>query len=336
MLSRHQSSLLSSACCLILVCISILGGDERAGADSFDFITDCGTALCIGGTTWQIHGGTIYKGYGDIVPTVALAREEHLNTIHVIGYFLHYANPSDAFDEEAWMRVDNALAVARIAHLRVLLDLSDYARLLKASGQNAATADWGSFLTFVDNRVNTVTHTTYRDDPTIALVALWGETDAPNGTDPLRPTTQQLTDFYRRTLAQWKALDRNHLVETGGFSYLDWDSGIDWKTIMADPNNDVCAIHMGSPGDILITTPNVSAYCGGIGKPWINEAFSMCASDFAGNDGQMAAFAQYIYNDARSYHASGNIFWNLGTAVDDCNVNPTRPRTFSVVRQNAP
>jgi hypothetical protein len=327
--------LASSALVFFALAFNLLAaGGAVSGATAF--VTACGTALCIGGTPWQIHGATIYEGFGDIPSTIALAQAERLNTLHAIGYFLHNGGPADAFEEGAWVRVDAALAAARGADLHVVLDLSDYAHLLKASGQNAATADWGPFLAFVANRVNTVTGVSYRDDPTIALVALWGEADAPNGGDPLRPTTRQLTEFYRRTLAQWKALDTNHLVETGGFSYLDWESGIDWQTIMADPNSDVCAIHMGSPGDILITTPNVSAFCRAIGKPWINEAFSMCASDFGSSDEQAAAYVQFIYNDARRYRASGNIFWNLGVAVENCNLNPGRPRTFAVVRQNAP
>ncbi len=66
---------------------------------------------------------------------------------------------------------------------------------------------WDTFLQFVATRVNTVTGVEYRADPTIAIVSFAGEPNAPNSGEPLKPTTQELTDFYARVFDQWKAHD---------------------------------------------------------------------------------------------------------------------------------
>jgi hypothetical protein len=73
-----------------------------------------------------------------------------------------------------------------------------------------------------------------------------GEAHCPNrGKLPTNPTTAQLTDFYGAASKLLRAADRNpsHLICTGGRNQLDWNGGIDWKTIFKLPTTDVVAVH---------------------------------------------------------------------------------------------
>ena len=67
-----------------------------------------------------------------------------------------------------------------------------------------AAAEWQAFINFVTTRVNTVTGTTYRDDPTIAVISIAGEPPPPTGVGGVRQGDQHRrssTDFDQRTLA---------------------------------------------------------------------------------------------------------------------------------------
>src|SRR5262249_3197841 len=156
---------------------------------------------------------------------------------------------------------------------------------------------------------------------------------------------------FHRTLSELKTLFPHHLVSTGGFSYLNETNaaGIDWKTIMSDANDDVCAFEINSQGDRDVTTPMVSKFCQGIGKPWFLSAWSTCVGkpkDFPSDidhwptDDQAAVHAQDMYDIAAAKSgtpavvpAIGSDFWNLGTQqAPTCDINPSFPKTFGVVQ----
>jgi hypothetical protein len=200
----------------------------------------------------------------------------------------------------------------------------------------------------VAQRVNTANGVRYADDPTIAMV----EIDAPNYTEPLRATTAELTALIHTVLSTYHSLDVNHIAHSGGFSYLnDANSGIDWRTIMADPADDLCAIEIYSFDDENLTVPAVTAYCQGPGKPWFLAACSSCLAPSGGTwddshlagDAEMAAHAQRMYDvqhgvTLSTYPAVGSDFWNLGpdTESPTCEISPGFPETFAVAVANAP
>jgi hypothetical protein len=314
------------------------------------FVQTCGNGLVLLGRPFVIHGATAYGQYDKPAEQVALARQARLNVIEIVEYETRYHDLSDTMSEATWARIDRMIAAARAGGLHVILNLSSYGHSLRDAGYKPSTTDWGPFLGFVANRVNTQTGVQYKSDSTIALVELYGEIDAPNYNARGRGTTSEVTAFYKRTLAQWRALDPNHLVASGGFSYLDDPrSGIDWRTIMADPNNQVCAAEINSAGDRNITIPNVSAYCHKLGKPMFLAAWSSCLGDkkypgdinWWNSDAAMAAHAQDIYSLVRNTYPAkaGASFWNLGATparVGSCDIGPQFPQTFSVVQANAP
>jgi endo-1,4-beta-mannosidase len=273
----------------------------------------------------------------DPAARASLAVAGGLNTLRVVNFLDEGGAPATApYNEPRWQRVDGAIAAARAQGLHVILDLSTYRNLLWNSGANPYTTDWQPFLSFVANRVNTVNGLRYADDPTIAIMAFAGEVEPINTPANDRGiTTSQVTSFFKRTFAEWKALDPNHLTSSGGFLQIDWDSGIDWKAIFSLADNDVCSIHDYSVTDQTVTTPAVANYCGGLGKPWITEEFGW--EQALGDATRSDHFAD-MYALQRTFHAAGVGNWNLGTQVGGTtyDVNKSTPLTWAVMVANAP
>lgn len=311
----------------------------KFGASS-GYVTVCGTNLCLNGATWYMYGASVYQGLNNPSATITQAQTAKLNMIRITDFIDTSAGPSGATDEAHWRKVDSMIAAASQANLKVLLDLSTYRNMLKKSNINPYTYDWQSFLSFAMTRTNTVSGKAYKDDPTIAIVALAGEVDPPNSSNnPLGVTQQQVTDFYNRTLAQLAATGSRAVRTSGGLLQLSWNSGIDWRTIMSDPNNQICNIHDYSQADQNYT-PTVASYCAGLNKPWITEEFGFNQTD---GDNTRASEFQGMYDLQKTNHAAGVAFWNLGTEVVGVNgktetfdVNSSTPLTMQVVQQNAP
>jgi hypothetical protein len=209
--------------------------------------------------------------------------------------------------------------------------------------------DWNQYLGFIANRVNSVTGIRYRNDPTIAMVELWGEIPAPNYPDPVG-TTAQLQTFYAASLRRWRLLAPHILASTGGFSYLDDSgSGIPWQAIMGDSADSVCDVEINSTGDRNVSVPEVDQYCQSLGKPWFLAAWSACSQPTQGSwdldhleqstpaatDGAMAAHARDMFDLAAgsspaTYPAIGTDFWNLGPQTwDTCDLGPSSPESGS-------
>src|SRR5579884_1823319 len=282
-------------------------------------VTVCGAQLCLNGAPWTIHGATAYGHYSDPSGEIALAKAENLNTLELVEFDSQYHQLSDVESAATWDRVDAFIAAAGQAGLHVILHLAEYGQSLDAAGQCATCTDWGPYLSFIANRVNTVSGVRYADDPTIAMVELWGEIPMPNG--GVNGTAQDMLNFFQRTLAEWHQDAPNILVSTGGFSYLNLyqNGGIPWQQIMSDPNNAVCGAEVNSTGDLDTTVPMVRSYCAGIGKGYFLSAWSSCqgSSQFSGDldhfatDADMAAHATAM----EQVQSVGNDFWNLGQSA---------------------
>jgi virginiamycin B lyase len=223
----------------------------------------------------------------------------------------------------------------------------------------AKAGEWDSFLDFVATRTNTETGLEYRLDPTIAIVSFAGEPNPPNSGEPLKPTTQELTDFYERVFAQWKAYDSNHLVTTGGLLHIDWEelfggsSGIDHEAIFALTNQDVLSIH-NYFGHLPATAANdtktevIAAAAADLGKPWITEEFGFpqtpvdSSTSTTYSEADRGAWFRSMYetqlDPSAGVPSAGVAFWNLGSelASQSHDVNPQTPATWAAVREFAP
>ena len=270
-------------------------------ARSSRFVTRSGSTYVCDGLPWTLFGGSIYGtsnpgGSGTIGDTVQLAVDAGLNTLRIVNFFDEGSpeNPTDPsvapYARQDWQRVDSILAALRARGLKAILDLSAYRNCLQnwlvAHGSSVTpySYDWSTFIRFVAKRVNSLTGIPYKRDPTIAFVSFAGEPNPPNSEEPLKPSTDELTTFYRTAFSVWRAYDRNHMLSSGGLLHIDWEeafgnpagSGIDWQAIFSLRYNDVPAIHSywhnfppTSANDYR--SPKVSAYCASIRKPWLTE-----------------------------------------------------------------
>lgn len=326
-------------------------GSSTTSNSSFVYV--CGTQLCLNGQPFIIHGGTAYGTYGDPSAEVALSQQAKVNTLEMVEFDTDYHQLSDTESSDTWDQADAFITAAHAAGLHVILNLSEYGQSLQAAGDNFTTTDWGPYLSFIANRVNTITGVQYKNDPTIAMVEIFGEAPSPDGDGGgCNCTTTQLTSFFENTMSEWHALAPNILVSSGGFSYLnDSGSGIDWKTIVSDPINTTCDMEINSSDDENITTPMFTSYCKSINKPWFLSAWSSCYQPdgqtypfYTTTDAEMAAHAQDMYNIAAggspaTYPAIGSDFWNLrneGAPQGTCSISPSFPLTFAEVQNNAP
>ena len=326
------------------------------------FVQVCGTQLCINGQPFTIHGATAYGTYSSPATEVALAQQAKVNTLAIVEFeSQHHVlaslyGPDPTTYAQTWNQVDAFIGAARQAGLHVVLTLSSYAQSLQAAGQTPTTTDWGPFLSYIANRTNTVTGVQYKNDPTIAMVQLWGEICYPGEADTTCPagtsgTATDMQNFYHRSITEWQADAPSILISTGGFSHVNTTnaSGIPWQAIESDPANPICELEVNSPNDVTGAVGKFTQYCQQLGKPWYLAAWSSCYQDtgypyYLADDSAMAQHAQDMYNlekglSPASYAAAGDEFWNLrdqGVSAGHCDLGPAYPLTWSVIQNNAP
>lgn len=334
----------------------------NSGGSTSNFVQVCGTQLCLHGQPFVIHGATAYGTYSQASTEVALAKQAKVNTLAIVEFESQHHVLSSLYGPDpttyapTWSNVDKFIAAAQQGGVHVVLTLSSYAQSLQAAGQTPTTTDWGPFMTFIANRTNTITGVQYKNDPTIAMVQIWGEICYPGEADTTCPagtsgTAQNMIDFYHRTITQWQAQAPNILISTGGFSHINTanSSGIPWQTIVSDSANPLCEVEVNSPGDVSGAVNKFTSYCKQIGKPWYLAAWSSCYQDtgypyYLANDAAMASHAQAMYDLEHGLAPSvmpavGNEFWNLrdvGVSPGHCDLGPAYPQTFAVIQNNAP
>jgi hypothetical protein len=330
----------------------LVAGKPAARCSSTGFVHVCGQMLCLGGSQFIVDGATAYGTYSESAREVALARWAHLNVLELVEFDSRHHVLGDVESETTWKRVDRFIATAEAAHLHVILNLSEYGQSLLAAGIAPATIDWRGYLRFIADRRNSVSGILYKNDPAIAMIDLYGEINPPRtGSDPGGAgNTRQITDFFKRTLAEWRTLAPQIPVSTGGFSYLGYrDSGIDWRAIVRDPNNATCDDEVNSQNDLGAGVPALTSFCRSLGKPWLLSAWSSCYGNpargynYFRSDAAMARHARSMYRLAAggppaAKPAAGSVFWNLqnGPAVSGtCAIGPSFPLTLAAVRSGA-
>jgi hypothetical protein len=350
----------------------------RADAATSPFVTRSGPKYLCSGQTWKLFGASIYgtsnpDPHDAIADTVALAAQANLNTLRIVNFFDEGSDaaPTDPavapYNAADWARVDAILDALRGQGMKAILDLSAYRNCLQhwsvANGFTVTPysqfANWTKFIKFVAKRVNSVNGVPYKLDPTIAFVSFAGEPAPPRSGEPLKPTTTELTTFYRKVFAIWKKYDKKHLLSSGGLLHIDWEdafgdpngSGIDWRAIFKLANNGVPAIHSywhGFPPTEAndFRSAKVSAYCASIKKPWLTEEFGFTQKpvDYGTQppteytEADRGDWYQTVYDIQSARGSSGAAFWNLGSEVADGShdVNPNTPATWAAVLANAP
>lgn len=322
---------------------SALPAPSACLSGSGPFVRAQGSQFVIGATPLHLMAATIYPD--DTVGTATyrgsawlradfpsyinhmldLAVAAHLNTIRATDFL------NDAPDwrtPQVWLNLDSLLCQAQARGMHVIISLTTFGNRLRKAGQFPYNpTDWQAYLTFVGQR--------YQHVAAIAYYAIAGEALPPKGHDPLRPTADQLVAFYRATAATLAQADGgNHLISTGGLSFLNADYGIPWQTIFALPHIDLAAIHVYSTGDRDISLPMVAAWAAQQSKPFMLEEFGFRQN--MGDAARAAAFAD-IAQRARAVGAAGLGFWNLGPEVapQSYDISPSTPLTWEAVQQAA-
>jgi hypothetical protein len=351
------------------------------------FVRADGQSLSLAGQPWYLYGASTYHssnrgGPNDDDAVIAMAVDAGLNTLRLGEWFEQTTGEATApYDAGDWAAVDLYLVKMRDAGLRAILDLSAFRNFLMrrdiAQGgwtdlcrddgsvtpeeratvdfasispyRQGAYAEWDAFISFVANRINTVSGVAYRDDPTIAIVSFAGEPHPPQSFLCGMPAdTDELTDFYGHVFAEWKQHDSRHLLSSGGMLHLDWEelhgdadgSGIDWQAIFALSTHDVPTLHTypariddGVPVDYQ--TPKVSTFLANLGKPWFTEEFGWRQEV---GDATRAGYYEWLYQRQLDYGSTGAAFWNLGfeLAGGTFDVGPQTPDTWAAVQAHAP
>lgn len=303
--------------------------------------------LCLHSQEVRLMSGSV-PGTGAPSQEIALAHALKRNTINVINFQSRYRDLFDAKSENTWRRIDLLLAQAAVAKppLHVMLTLSEFAKDLVVAGVNPLTAlsAWDGYIDFIANRRNTVNGVEYKNDPTIAMVQIWGEpcyvgeNDGAGSDCPATITTAagyntaNMRTFYEHVLDRWRRDAPRTLVSTGGLSHLNGTdnppgvmNGIPWRDLMSYPTNATCDIEINSNADYDSTVAKVANFCSWIGKPWFLSAWSSCYQDptyawrpVMQTDNEMAAHNTLMFNTIHAakgtpaaYHAVGTSFWSM-------------------------
>ena len=297
-------------------------------------VTVGASELCWGGRVWRVNGGSTNgnpRGDQTADGNVALALDLQVNTIRLTDFIPHPGTLGvDEYDQTRWAGVDNMIALAGKNNLKVELDLSTYGNFLESQSStfNPYTYDWKPFLTFVANRINTVTGKRYGSDPTITFVSFAGETGAPDqsGSKARGVTGPQLIAFYDKVMTTWGTLAPGQIRIPGGLFFLT-DTTMPWREIFALPSCDLPAIHSYSPADES-AQPTVNAYVKSLGKPWLLEEFGFGANNYS-SDADRAADFNRQYDLALHNGAAGVSWWNINPG----SLNPTTaPLTATAIR----
>lgn len=350
------------------------------------FVQASGTSLVLDGQPFQVFGAAIYhtSNYGhaaDPDQIFGWAHDAHLNTLRLTDIFNQTTNdPNAPYAEADWQWIDSLIARSQDEGLKVILDLSSYRNWLVWSAEIdhgwvtncqdnapdrdevdyaaldpytvAHRADWTQFMTFVANRVNTVSGLTYRNDPTILVVSIAGEPIGPGyGICGRATTEQELTDFFEWSLAEWKSLDPHHLRSNGGLqgTYAGLDGNgdpipsgqqVDGIAIFSLADNTLPSLHTYPPRTTQLPladgqTPVLAPVAQDLGKPWFTEEFGFMQDD--GDEFRASEF-DFVFDEQTAYGSVGSLFWNLGPeiGVGTFDVNPSTPLTWARILAEAP
>lgn len=307
------------------------------------FIEISGVDFTLNGKKWLMNGGTTYNinsSPSDIDQKWAAALSMDLNTVRMVNFFGHTFYD----DDTQWEAADYGLDQARQLGLKVLLDFSDMCAVVGnlhpgdtcnvASGRQ----DWYDFVEWIMNRVNTVNGRVYKNDDTIAVIAISGENSFQGGTI--------IHDFFSDVTAAIKAEGAQQIVHPGGQIpeiIIDSSYGLSYsQDMLSIATVDCVSTHpYYTQGNMRTLFPLLQDYSRRKNKPWFIEEFGYNQSVSPGKyDKTRAQLTKFVYDIGLQYGCAGFIFWNIDNGYwnpqtdsgGGFGVNTNTPETFKLIK----
>ncbi len=313
------------------------------------FVQTSGTKFTLDGQVWVPMGGTTYdiswprtNANADSYINAAVAMD--LNIIRIVNFF----GDDLGLNEAQWAHADYILNKANSVGLKVLLDLSDYCAVTTNMTSISCPfpvnrQNWYDFVDWLFARTNTVNGRLYKNDDTIAIIAIVGEVGDHGGT--------VLRDFYSDVSARIKATGAQQIVHAGG-QIPEISLSSDWTTtwgiqqdMLSIPTIDCISTHpYYTHQNMRDLFPLLQGYSQEKNKPWFIEEFGYNQTDQAARrDSTREVYMRLAYNLGFKYGSAGAIFWNIDSGYYnfDTNsgggfgVNPNTPLVFNTVKRFA-
>jgi regulation of enolase protein 1 (concanavalin A-like superfamily) len=327
--------------------VNISGGDAALGP----YLTVNNQQYMYQGQAIKLYGATIYPSAGVGTPNYSwsdplfpqridydlnLLQQAHVNLIRATDE--ENGSTDDPYNPIFWQNMDYLVQQARAKNMFVEMDLSTFGKHLISQSTNPYTASlWTQFINFVTNR--------YKYAINVSNYSVIGEVNVVGGSFPTS-TTQGYLDFFTGTTNQIYNGDQNHLIASGGFSFLNENNnGLPWQQVFSLPHVNMATIHVypsdpsnpiSSSQDLAITVPMVSTWAQQNNKASEIEEYGFEQSL---TDASRSAAIQAIQQAATQYGYNGLIIWNIGPQVlggSNFDENPNYPLAWAQIIGDAP
>lgn len=281
--------------------------------------------------SFQLNGqGTVFRSSAWLKPEFTsyiqdIVDQAVMNGINVLRPTDQMSDTINPYDTVLWNNMDYLFNQAEQHNIYVILDLSTFRNMLRKQGiMPYDSSKWTTFINFVIDR--------YKMRKNILYISIAGEVEAPNGSEPYKTSTTNLTKFYDEVSSQIYAVDQgHHLIQSGGLLFLNWNSGIDWQSIFSLPHINIASIHSYSDGDRQTTIPSVSAWAKQRNIPFMIDEFGFLQS--LGDSIRADSYKQ-TFQLVKDYGIAGVVFWNLGPEVKSqtYDVSSSTPNTLQAIK----
>lgn len=319
------------------------------------FVKKSGSDLTVNGAKIKLFGGSLYPtvwqgqylgedSFTNSDPAVVQkldaymaaeltnAQTNRLNCVRVVNFL---RSSTDYGNATCWNHIDKLITNAASKRIYVILDLSTFRNRLESEHKDPYDPNlWTGITSFVANR--------YRNNSTVAMYSIAGEVPAPNYGPQYpgasQPSAAKLLTFFDKVSTQLWNVDKNHLISSGGFIFMDDpNNGIPWQQIYALPHIGLATIHAygsDSAGNQVVPVAaytSVGAWANGRGIPFLVEEFG--APQSMGDANRSNFFGQQ-YTQCARYVAAAQLFWNFGLEVTggSFDVNANTPQTLNTVK----
>lgn len=287
------------------------------------FVQTSGVNFTLDGQRWVPIGGATYGYYGSnaaFANRVAAARVVGFNILRYINYartgeYPDYYDPTAGaeFNETIWARMDYGVDQARLAGIKILIDLSEIQGFSDARGYTFGDVNhlllYKNFVEWLAVRVNTVNGRLWKNDDAIAIFAISGEVGQQGA---VGSTTNY--DTYHAIGGYMKAAGFQQLIHPGGqkpeqnvdasYGHTNYSAG----NYLDSPNLDCISTHpYYTQQNMIDLFPEMQSYSIAKNKPWFIEEFGYTSN----NDITRAALYKFVFNEGFKRGSAGGLVWNF-------------------------